>query len=264
MTSSPFLVTPRPNPTARSRLVVFPYAGGGAAVFYHWLDRLPLDIELSIVRLPGRESLVDTAPFRDSQRAASHIADTLVSSDRRPVACFGHSLGALMAYETVRELRRRGGQLPYLLMLSGRSAAHVPMRREPVFNLPRTAFFAQLVAMGGMPEEMLALPELLEFVEPTLRADLAINDTYQHVIEPPLAVPFVTFAGRQDGDFPESDIARWAELTSLSFRQHAFDGGHFFINTHRDELLRWVVQHVAEYRPPLAGAAQELPELHFV
>ncbi|WP_313918920.1 alpha/beta fold hydrolase [Tahibacter sp.] len=262
--ASHYLVNPRPNPAAKSRLVVFPYAGGGAAVYYSWLDRLPADIELSIVRLPGRESLIDSEPLCDARQASAHIADTLASADKRPVAYFGHSLGALMAFETAREQRRRGAPLPYLLMASARSAAHLPMDREPFFAMPRDAFFARLVEMGGMPEEMLAVPELLEFVEPTLRADLMINDTYEHTLEPPLPLPIVAFAGRHDSDFPEAGVARWSELTSASFQQHIFDGGHFFLNTHRDELLRWVAHYAAEYRPSSAELTPGHRELYFV
>lgn len=263
-TASPALVSPRPNPAARSRLVLFPYAGGGAAVYYSWLDRLPADVELAIVRLPGRESLIDAAPLRDARRAAAHVADALSAADRRPTAYFGHSLGALVAFETAREQRRRGAPLPYLLMASGRSAAHLPMRREAIFAMPRDALLARLVEMGGMPEEMLALPELLDFIEPALRADLQINDTYEYTPEPPLPLPIVAFAGSRDNTFPEADVARWAELTSASFQQQVYDGGHFFINTHGDELLRRVAHYAAEYRPSSVASTPEHRELYFV
>ena len=241
------LVVPRPHCGAPHRIVMFPYAGAGAASYYPWLDGFDKTIEVGIIRLPAREARLDELAVRSIEVAVADILQQLGQYDGRTMVFFGHSLGALLAYETCRALAERGLTLPSLLIVSGRSAPQLPMRRDPIHALSRDEFFQRLQALGGMPEEILAMPELMDYMEPVLRADLEINDRYCHAHLEPLDVPIVALAGSEDHDFPEEDLWGWRAQTTAAFHLHTFEGGHFFINEHRKGVIALIQLYVARY-----------------
>lgn len=226
---------PNPNPRARRRLFLFPYAGAGVSSFYQWASPLAQELELVVVHLPGREARIDTPLLTDCHAVCSEIAQQMPSD--LPFALFGHSLGALLAYEVCRQLRALDRLLPQVLLLSGRSAAHLPMRTAPYHDLPGDAFFARLGELGGLPEGLLEFPDLVRYVEPIIRADLQINDTYTHHQQAPLDLPIVAFGGENDHSFPLQDVERWQELSARKGALHSFTGGHFFIHEHRQQIL---------------------------
>src|SRR4051794_36920377 len=107
---SPWFVVPTPRPDARRRLFCLPHAGGGAAAFRRWADGMAAAVEVVAVQPPGRETRFREPPFTDWRSLVVSLADALPAD--RPFALFGHSLGALLAFELARELRRRGGPPP--------------------------------------------------------------------------------------------------------------------------------------------------------
>lgn len=236
---TPWLVVPRPNPRASQHLVMFPYAGAGASSFFSWVPGLTEEAEVAIVQLPGRETRVDEPLLRDLKMAALGVAGAVRGLGDRPMSFFGHSLGALLAYEVCRVLLQSSARVPELLILSGRSPPHLPARRTRTSTLPRDELFSRMAELGGMPEATLASRELLDYFEPILRADLEMNDRF--VTGPPskLPIPMVAFAGQYDLDFPPEDIARWSEA-SVSCSLHCLDGGHFFINPHREAIVKLI------------------------
>jgi surfactin synthase thioesterase subunit len=222
-------------PTAANvNLICFHHSGGSVNSYRGWRADLPQQIALYGVQLPGREERF-TEPLIDNfETLVAALLPELGAVCARPFAFFGHSLGAGLAFELTRELRRRGLTLPIHLFVSGRECPQHP--DPPIWDLSESAFIDQLKAFGGMPAEVLENEELLELVLPILRADCKLNDHVPYHAEPPLAVPITGVFGDDEGLSVEQQHG-WAEHTSKGFDKHQFPGGHFFIKEHQSEIL---------------------------
>ena len=211
--SDPWIRLLRPVPRASMRLFLFPYAGGGAGVFRGWPEHLPTFVEPYAVQLPGREQRVMDPPFTAMPPLAEATAARLVPYMDRPSAFLGHSMGALVAFETARHLRRAGAPLPAHLFVSGRRAPQLPPNKPAIHQLPDDAFLAELRDFNGTPEAVLESDELMALLLPLLRADFAVCETYTYQCEPPLPCSLDAFGGREDDDVPLEDLRAWRPHT---------------------------------------------------
>lgn len=241
---------PRPNPAARLRLFCFPYAGGGASIFTSWPRGLPAEVEVVAVQPPGREGRIREAPISDLHELADALHRELTPLLDRPFVLFGHSNGGLMAFELARRLRRAGGPMPRLLVASGRPAPQVTVEDPPIHALPYDEFIAALRRYNGTPEEILANAEIMELLEPLIRADFSLGETYRYDPEPPLDVPVTAFGGERDDEVPPEQVEAWREQTTGTFRMQMFPGDHFFLNGDRDQVLAALS---GELRPLVGG-----------
>lgn len=247
---------PSRNPTARLRLFCFPYAGGGATVFSTWPRGLPPEVEVVAVQPPGREARIGEKPYGDLAQLVEAMHPQLLPHMDRPFAFYGHSNGGLMAFELARTLRRTGGPMPLHLFIGGRPAPQVVLEEEMIHALPHDEFLAALRRYAGTPEEILQNAEIMELVEPVLRADFSLGETYRWVPEPPLDLPISAYHGQGDDEVEQQDVEAWAEMTSREFRFKVFPGDHFFINGDRALVLQELSR---ELRPLLATLA---PAVH--
>jgi medium-chain acyl-[acyl-carrier-protein] hydrolase len=233
----------RPRPGARIRLFCFPYAGGGATTYRGFADELPPHVEVAAVQLPGREARLGEPPVAEMARLIPLIADALAPGPKPalPFAFFGHSMGALIAFELARELRRRGRELPGHLVVSACPAPHLP-DDDATHTLPDAELTARLSALGGMSEEALAHRELMEMILPLFRADAAVTETYVHTEEPPLDVPITVIGGLDDTRATPSDLAAWRRHTRAAFTLSSVPGGHFFLRTAQSTVLSQVAR----------------------
>lgn len=227
------------RPEAPVRLVCFPYAGGATAIYTGWAAALGPDVEVAALALPGRERRIGEPPDVEVERIAAAFASTA----DRPYALFGHSMGALLAFEVVRRLRRDGAQLPVHLFVSGCPRPDQP-RGDDIFDglskLPDDAMLERLVRGGGLPASVLDEAELLELMLPVYRADFGWLDTYDCGDEPPVPVPITAFVGSDDASARPEDMAGWAAHTTESFTRHIVSGGHFFLDDNLDAISRTI------------------------
>ncbi len=177
---------------ARARLFCLAHAGGGASFFRPWAAALPSHIELCAVQLPGREQRFAEPCFEALEPLLDALIPALTPLFDWPFALFGHSLGALVAFELARRLEAAGTP-PLGLAASAFRAPHLPAERR-LSELPDTEFVAEIAGLGGMPGELLDHPELLETILPALRADFAIAERYRFAPGPKLAVPVAAMA----------------------------------------------------------------------
>ena len=226
-----------PRPKARLRLFCLPHAGGGAAEYRSWSDDLSENVEVHPVHLPGRESRLQEPAFDRIALLVDAVIAGLGARFRRPYALFGHSMGALVAFELARELRRRSGLAPSHLFLSGRSAPRYPDPARAVHLLPDADFIEYLRTLNGTPEVILADAEMRKLFFPTLRADFAVCAQYRYREEPPLDVPITVFGGSRDLERTPELLEEWKRETSASFALHLLPGDHFFVRTARPRLL---------------------------
>ena len=236
------------NPRARLRMFCFPYAGGGASAYRGWGASLPQEIEVCPVQLPGREGRLREPPFTRSEEMITAIADALTPWLDLPFVFFGHSMGGMIGFELTRELRRRGRTLPLHLFVSGRRAPQLPAREEPIHDLPEPEFIEELRKLEGTPEEVLQHAELMKLLIPLLRADFAVNETYEYTEEPPFDVGISAFGGLADVDVSRDDVDAWSVQTRGRFRMRMMPGGHFFLHNQKDLILESVARDLAEIR----------------
>ncbi len=231
MTPDPWFPYRRFRGQARARLFCFSYAGGGASLYRAWQDVVPALIEVVAVQLPGRENRFGEPPLADMATLVDHVVAALRPHLTLPFACFGHSMGALLAYELAHELRRLRLPGPTHLVVSGHEAPHIIDHQDDMHALPDDRFVARLAALNGTPPEILRQPELLELVLPLLRADFRAHETYAYRHRPALECPITAFGGRADPDVSHDALAAWQRHTHGAFALRTFPGDHFFIRS---------------------------------
>lgn len=228
-TDDNWLVFPAPKPTARLRLFCFPYSGSGASAFQAWTARLPREVELCAVQLPGRETRLRETPLTSLRPLLEALMDVIPPYLDKPYVFFGHSLGALIAFELARKLRRDYQTVPLQLFVSARPAPQTPPRESPVYRLPDEQFIESLRQFNGTADAVLDNKELMNLLLPVLRADFQINETYFCTAEEPLECPITAFRGADDEMTSYANVDGWREQTSNSFILRTLPGGHFFI-----------------------------------
>jgi medium-chain acyl-[acyl-carrier-protein] hydrolase len=249
----PWITRPCKRPQARLRLFCFPRAGAGTASFRGWSEDIHPEVEVALIQSPGRESRLREEPLRSIETMVAAIVDAMADCLDRPYALYGHSLGAKVAFETARELRRRQLPAPIHLFAAASSGPAVTWDHSPLRDLDDFSLLREIDRRyGGVPREVLADKELCALLIPALRADLTIVETYRCAEEPLLSIPITCFSGSEDLMTPESEVMDWRRQTSAEFRLHRFPGGHFFPVQERSAILDLIA---AELRIP-SGQSQ--------
>ncbi|MEU5980029.1 alpha/beta fold hydrolase [Streptomyces sp. NPDC047315] len=223
-------------PDTAARLFCLPHAGAGASAYRGWQAMVGPDVEVVPVQLPGRESRFAEPLVTSASAIAQGLAEPLAErAAGKPFALFGHSMGALLAYELTHELVLAGCP-PVHLVVSGCTAPHLPSLTgdEVVHRLPNAQLVQHIEALEGTAGEVLDQPELLELLLPVVRADYELCETYQFVDRLPLPVPVTALRGTEDPDTPGPKLRAWDELTTAPFQAIAFSGGHFYLKAHLD------------------------------
>ncbi len=236
--------TPHTKAQPRLRLFCFPYAGGGASIYRTWASKLPADVEICAIQLPGRESRFREVPFTQLEPLVQKLAQTLQPMMSVPFAFFGYSLGALISFELARYLRRNEMGGPRHLFVAAHRAPQIPRRDEAIHTLPDVDFAPALHKLGGTPEAILQNEEIMQIMSPMLRADFQIYETYVYKKGEPLACPITAFGGEEDPTLNEPEIAAWHVQTSNTFRLHMLPGNHFFLHSNQDRLVQLVAQNL--------------------
>lgn len=215
-------------------LYCLPYAGAGASVYRDWRGRLT-GVEVVPVHLPGRNGRIQERPYTDAGALVADLARAMEPRLHRPFAVFGHSMGALLAFELTRLLRGRGLPGPRVLFVSGAVAPQT--RRAPKAPATTRDLILRIRDLGGPGLDALKNPELLRLALPWLRADFELVDTYVYREQPPLDCPIHAFCGSRDGQVRMADVEGWLAQTSAGGTVRVLPGDHFFLDESRDALL---------------------------
>jgi len=225
---------------AELNMFCFPYAGGAALVFKKWENFLPPTVQVVPVELPGRGARLQEPPFISLPALISELEDAIRPFLGKPFVLFGHSMGAIIAFELARSLRRKHGHEPQALFVAGRRAPQAPDDEPITYDLPKDKFIEELIKLDGTPREVIEHAELMELMIPLLRADFQLVQTYEYLAETPLSCPIVVFGGLQDVETPREKLLPWKELTGSRFVLHMLPGDHFFIRSSQSHLLRLI------------------------
>jgi surfactin synthase thioesterase subunit len=226
-------------------LVCFPHAGGGLPAYRPWAALLGDQVELRTIVLPGRGSRWHEPPLTRMDDVVADAMAQLRPLPAGPFAFFGHSFGALVAYELCRRHFPEPATGPRLLFVSGRRPPHLRSRHEAAHSLPDKEFIGYLSTLGGMPPEVLADRELTDALLPAVRADIMINETHDPPRSLPLRVGVSALLGANDPLVSVADMLCWRDTTIGSFRLRVFPGGHFYLGAEPRPLLTAISEDLA-------------------
>jgi len=194
-----------------------------------------------MVQYPGRGSRIDEPAFTNCSGLVEAFMPHLIPFLNKPFAFFGHSMGAIIAFEVARRLQQRGLK-PARLFFSGRRAPQTPAEEPLTYALPDAEFTEELRRLNGTPTQVLEHPELMQLMLQVIRADFTLTQTYTYQPGPPLNCPFSIFGGLQDVDVTRHHLESWCELTNSVCSLRMFDGDHFFIQTNTDAVLKAIAE----------------------
>jgi medium-chain acyl-[acyl-carrier-protein] hydrolase len=220
-----------------------PHAGAGASIFREWSRDLPSSITVCPIQLPGREQ-------RFAERLCTHI-DPLVEGlcdslaprlQEQPYALFGHSMGALIAFEMTRTIVRRGLAPPRHLFVAARRGPSLPSRYPAIHDWPDARFLAEVSQFSGTPPELLQDVEFAGAYLPILRADFSICETYTYEAAAALPCPITALGGTDDSTVTLDELWAWDRETTAEMQVRTFSGDHFFLHSCRARLLQVIAQ----------------------
>ncbi|MFJ2774956.1 thioesterase II family protein [Streptomyces sp. NPDC087300] len=223
-----------PAPDAAARLVCFPHAGGSASFYFPVSAALQNDCEVSALQYPGRQDRRTEPNVDDIGVLADRIAPVVAPLFDRPVVFFGHSMGAIVAYEVARRLGEQG-HAPAMLFASGRRAPST-RREEKVHLRDDDGLVAEMKALSGTDAAVLGDEELLRMVLPSIRSDYRAIETYG----PETAVldcPITALIGDADPKSTVDEADAWRAHTTAAFDIKTFRGGHFYLTPRASEVL---------------------------
>lgn len=229
----PFCGPERSGEAGGLRLYCLPHAGGAASAYRSWAGRIGA-VTVCPIQLAGRETRMNDTPHHRMAPLVSELADVILADADGPYAVYGHSLGALVGYELLREIRRRGGPDPVHLVVSGCPAPHRPgpgvSRTGRRVDEMTDAEVADLLrSLGGTPELFLSDPAVLQMILPRVRADFGVKDSYRYQPQAPLNVPITALASTGDPRAGIEPMLAWRDLTARRFTAHTLIGGHFAV-----------------------------------
>lgn len=230
-----------PAPAAPVRLVCFPHAGGSASFYFPVARALAPRIDVLAVQYPGRQDRRADPNVDDIHDLADLVAEAVRGWTDKPLAFFGHSLGAVLAYEVALRLEASGDATLVRLFASGRRAPS-RYRNEGVHKRPDSGVIAELQALSGTDAAVLGDPEILRMILPAIRSDYRAIETYQHDPTRGLSAPITAFTGDDDPKTSLEEALAWSGHTSGAFELQVFPGGHFFVSSQAPKVLAAITE----------------------
>jgi surfactin synthase thioesterase subunit len=224
----------------RIPLLCLPFAGSGASFYRAWRRLAVGRVEVVPLQLPGREErFAEDLPSDVIATAAALARDWARGADGGPVALFGHSLGAVLAYEVAREVDRAYPGVVCHVFVSG-SPALWTVRDRRATGLDDDEFLARVMELSGYRHEALDDPQLREILLPVLRADVAMHEDYRPMSKEPLGIPVTALRGADDRLVSRAQVEQWRDTTTARFAMAELPGGHMYLVDGPSALLELV------------------------
>lgn len=231
-------------------LYAFHHAGGSRHSFAAWQNRFPDAIALHRVQLPGRTAETSDLLPKWAGGLIPDLARSFLrerAGTQRPYVFYGHSLGALIAFELARFLRLLGEQMPVGLVVASRRAPQCQLTHGELFSLPDEDLVAALHRLGGVPAHMRGKDDWLRQMLPVIRADLMLSDIYRYAGQPPFACPILAVKGFDDPILSRDELAAWSTHTTREFVCAELSGAHFFDAAGTAQLQEILVETLARW-----------------
>ncbi|MDQ1041731.1 surfactin synthase thioesterase subunit [Streptomyces sp. V3I8] len=233
-----------PAPEAPVRLVCFPHAGGSATFYFPVSRAMSPHVDVLSVQYPGRQDRRGEPCIDTVAGLADAVVEELLPWADRPLALFGHSMGASLAFEVALRLESRGVVLRGLFA-SGRRAPS-RFRDEAVHLAGDDTLIEELKKLSGTDTQVLGDPEILRMILPAVRNDYRAAETYRFTGGPRLNCPVLALVGEEDPQVTPEEADAWQEHTNGPFRVSRFTGGHFFLNSHAAAVMSEISGHLSQ------------------
>ncbi|MBP2706920.1 thioesterase [Microbispora sp. RL4-1S] len=227
------------EPNSRVTLVCFPHAGGSASFFYPVSDAMQSTLQVVALQYPGRQDRRHERPLTTIDELADESFAALRPLMDRPLAFFGHSMGATVAYEVAVRMKRELAADPVTLFASGRRAPS-RHRDETVHRRDDDGVVAELKSLSGTDSSILGDLELLRMILPAIRSDYTAIETYRYRPGPLLDCPIVALVGTSDPKVTLDEAGSWADHTTGGFEMRTFEGGHFYLARHQRAVINLI------------------------
>jgi pyochelin biosynthetic protein PchC len=229
-----------PAPEGAVSLVCLPHAGGSASSYFRLSEALSPSVEVLAVQYPGRQDRRWEAPARSVAELARSVAGALEGRLDRPVAVFGHSMGAAVAFELTRLLEREQGVEPVALFASGRRAPSCVRDSEPLRTASDDEVVAEMKRLSGTDARILDDADLLRIFLPVIRADYAVAGSYRCEPGAQVRCPVTVLVGDNDPEAQLDEARSWSGHTAGEFEMHVYPGGHFYLDDYRSSVANVV------------------------
>jgi pyochelin biosynthetic protein PchC len=232
-----------PASQAPAQLVCFPHAGGSATFYFPVSRSMSPAVDVLAIQYPGRQDRRTEKCIDDIGELADRVVTELWQWADRPLALFGHSMGASLAFEVASRLEA-GGVAPLGLFASGR---HAPsLRRDDAVHLRSDdAVLADLTALNGTESQLLGEPEMRKMILAAVRSDYKAAETYRCRPGLTLDCPIVSMVGDNDPKATIEEARAWSGHTTGRFDLVVFSGGHFYLNSHAPAVLHIIGERLA-------------------
>ena len=175
-------------------------------------------------------------PARDLCGLADELAE-VIADEPTEIVLFGHSMGAILAFEVGRRLSALGRPARHLFV-TGRPAPPIVRPRAPVSDLPRAEFLQMLRDYGAADSAVFEHDDLVDLLLPMIRADFSMIENYRLRPGPRLTCPVTAWCGDDDPGVPPEAMLLWGDQTSGAFTLSVLPGGHFFLTEHHASVVR--------------------------
>ncbi|WP_415886047.1 thioesterase II family protein [Neptuniibacter sp. QD37_6] len=239
-TADPSIVTINSLPSAEKVLVCFHFAGGSAQSFYKWKNQCEDNYELIAFEFPGRGRRMRETFAESITALAEQLAASCSQLPDKPWIFIGHSLGALIAYETVRCLQRTHKKLPERLIISARNSPTWLPVSSGLPQLGQHSLKEYLGSLDGTPKEVLNNKPLMDMTLPILKSDLELIYNYEHAPSSQLPIPIDVFGGLDDNHVTFEALLAWKKVTYQDYHLHMISGGHFSLMDAPQPLFQWL------------------------
>lgn len=218
-------------------LFLLPFAGGSSYSYKEFTKYESEKLKLSPLELPGRGKRIRENLMTDVHELVDDIFKQISTKLEKPYMIYGHSMGTLLTFLLTKKIIKNGLNPPLWLFLTGSVGPSVIENRKTKYHLlPAGDFMNKVKQLGGLPDEILTHPELLEFYSPILRADFEVVEKYQHHSTIPMNIPIDVTIGTQD-EASWEDAEKWQLETLEPLSLNQYQGNHFFIYQHTDKIM---------------------------
>jgi surfactin synthase thioesterase subunit len=234
-----------PAPESKVRLVCLPHAGGSASFFFGVSAAMSPSVEVLAVQYPGRQDRRNEPGIERISDLADAVFTALLNWTDRPLALFGHSMGAALAFEVARRLELVSGVVPARLFVSGRRAPSC-RRSETVHRRDDEGVVAELRLLSGTDYRLLGDEEILRMILPAIRSDYTAIENYRPDPDVSVSCPVTVLVGDQDPRTNVAEAQAWSAHTKGSFDLRTYPGGHFYLAQHRKDVIKVMLGFLAQ------------------
>ncbi|NXI61484.1 SAST synthase, partial [Anseranas semipalmata] len=238
---------PYKRPDAIWRLICFHWAGGGTSYFAQWGKLFSSSIEVSSVRLPGRECRGQEPFAKDMTEIVNEITSVLLKDlQEKPFAFFGHSFGSYVSCALAVHLKENYGLEPIHLFISGTIAPNSEpyLQIKKIDDMEDKEILDRISVLGGIPPELLQNENNRKHFMLTLKGDLKALQTYfceEEKRNNILSCDITCFNGSED-TIHDSEV--WHPITSGDTSIYNLPGGHFYLLEPSNEML--LIKHITK------------------